>query len=196
MHKIVLVVYLLRFAPAPQASPLTTPCPFPSDLACEAECLLAARTQIPVHMLPRVAVIGRPNVGKSALFNRLSGTNAAIVYDTPGVTRDRLYVRGFWGAQEFLLIDTGGLIKPSALESAGLPADLPDHVRPPPGPASALSWLGFAVGCILIRVEVIRIHEAGAMSSDSRAGFYSVTRYPSRVAFLCMRIKCSYIMLS
>jgi len=93
--------------------------------------------QIPVHMLPRVAVIGRPNVGKSALFNRLSGTNAAIVYDTPGVTRDRLYVRGFWGAQEFLLIDTGGLIKPSALESAGLPADLPDHEEDPGTQASA-----------------------------------------------------------
>jgi GTP-binding protein len=41
-------------------------------------------TQIPVALLPRIAVIGRPNVGKSALFNRLSGTAAAIVYDTPG----------------------------------------------------------------------------------------------------------------
>lgn len=87
------------------------------------------RTQIPIGLLPRIAVIGRPNVGKSALFNRLSGTAAAIVYDTPGVTRDRLYVRGFWGTDEFLLIDTGGLIKPSRLASAGIAPELPDHVR-------------------------------------------------------------------
>ncbi|KAK3270967.1 hypothetical protein CYMTET_20661 [Cymbomonas tetramitiformis] len=80
--------------------------------------------EVPLSLLPKVAVIGRPNVGKSALFNRLSGTASAIVYDTPGVTRDRLYMRAFWGMREFLLIDTGGLIAPSAMAKAGL--EIPD----------------------------------------------------------------------
>ncbi|XP_066340313.1 uncharacterized protein [Miscanthus floridulus] len=65
---------------------------------------------IPDNLLPKVAIIGRPNVGKSALFNRLVGGNRAIVVDEPGVTRDRLYGRSYWGDQEFMVIDTGGVI--------------------------------------------------------------------------------------
>ncbi|CAO2142533.1 unnamed protein product [Urochloa humidicola] len=65
---------------------------------------------IPDSLLPKVAIIGRPNVGKSALFNRLVGGNRAIVVDEPGVTRDRLYGRSYWGDQEFMVIDTGGVI--------------------------------------------------------------------------------------
>ncbi|PWA93570.1 GTP-binding family protein [Artemisia annua] len=65
---------------------------------------------IPDHLLPKVAIVGRPNVGKSALFNRLVGGNRAIVVDEPGVTRDRLYGRAFWGNQEFMVIDTGGVL--------------------------------------------------------------------------------------
>ncbi|KAK4564236.1 hypothetical protein RGQ29_006352 [Quercus rubra] len=65
---------------------------------------------IPDHLLPRVAIVGRPNVGKSALFNRLVGGNRAIVVDEPGVTRDRLYGRSFWGEYEFMVVDTGGVL--------------------------------------------------------------------------------------
>ena len=60
--------------------------------------------------LPIVAIIGRPNVGKSTLVNRLAGVQEAIVYDTPGVTRDRTYKPAFWQDRDFLVVDTGGLI--------------------------------------------------------------------------------------
>jgi len=58
---------------------------------------------------PIVAVIGRPNVGKSTLFNRLAGSNISIVQDTPGVTRDRIYADVSWLKYDFTLIDTGGI---------------------------------------------------------------------------------------
>lgn len=63
--------------------------------------------------LPIVAVVGRPNVGKSTLFNKLIGQRLSIVEDTPGVTRDRIYSKCEWLNHEFMLVDTGG-IEPKA----------------------------------------------------------------------------------
>src|ERR1041384_7588817 len=63
--------------------------------------------------LPVLALVGRPNVGKSTLFNRLTGTRAALVADLPGLTRDRQYGTGTFEGRQFVVVDTGGLFPES-----------------------------------------------------------------------------------
>ena len=60
--------------------------------------------------LPRVVILGRPNVGKSTLFNRICGRRRALVGDEPGMTRDRLYAPAMWLGKPFEVVDTGGMI--------------------------------------------------------------------------------------
>ncbi|MFC4078106.1 ribosome biogenesis GTPase Der [Salinithrix halophila] len=72
--------------------------------------------------LPVVAIVGRPNVGKSTLFNRIAGERIAIVEDKPGITRDRIYSKGDWSGRAFHLIDTGGL-------EFGEKDEVIDHIR-------------------------------------------------------------------
>jgi GTPase len=68
---------------------------------------LIAATFMP---LPIVAIIGRPNVGKSTIVNRLANSQDAIVHDEPGITRDRTYRPAYWGDREYQVVDTGGLV--------------------------------------------------------------------------------------
>jgi GTP-binding protein len=100
------------------------------------ERVLIAVSSIPTaSRTPVVAIIGRPNVGKSTFFNRVLGTRRAVVHDRPGITRDRNAARAEWGGRSFMLVDTGGFLPGSAVardavvrRQAELAIDLADAV--------------------------------------------------------------------
>src|SRR5690242_21434887 len=62
------------------------------------------------QVLPSLVILGRPNVGKSTLFNRLTGTRRSIVTNEPGITRDRIYGKAEWRGKALEVVDTGGII--------------------------------------------------------------------------------------
>jgi GTP-binding protein len=88
--------------------------------------------------LPLVAIVGRPNVGKSTLFNRLIGERRAIVGDEPGITRDRIYGEGEWNGRRFALVDTGGIVPD---DEAVIPANIFKQAAVAIDEAVALIWV-------------------------------------------------------
>src|SRR5437870_830840 len=96
------------------------------------------RRQPKEKALPLVAIIGRPNVGKSTLFNRLIGERRAIVGDEPGITRDRIYGEANWRAQRFALVDTGGIVPD---DEAVIPANILKQASFAIDDAQALIWV-------------------------------------------------------
>src|SRR6185295_10583785 len=87
---------------------------------------------------PLVAIIGRPNVGKSTLFNRLTGTRKSIVGDQPGITRDRIYGDVEWAGGTFELVDTGGIVPD---DEAIIPANIFKQAGFAIDEAKALIWV-------------------------------------------------------
>lgn len=87
---------------------------------------------------PLVAIIGRPNVGKSTLFNRLIGTRRSIVGDLPGITRDRIYGEVEWQGQRFRVVDTGGIVPD---DEELIPARIFDQARTAISEASLILWV-------------------------------------------------------
>lgn len=88
--------------------------------------------------LPLVAIIGRPNVGKSTLFNRLTGTRKSIVGDEPGITRDRIYGEVEWKSRTFELVDTGGIVPD---DEAIIPANIFKQASFAIEKAEAIIWV-------------------------------------------------------
>jgi GTP-binding protein len=88
--------------------------------------------------LPLVAIVGRPNVGKSTLFNRLTGSRKSIVGDEPGITRDRIYGEVEWKARNFALVDTGGIVPD---DDAIIPANIFKQASNAISEAQAIIWV-------------------------------------------------------
>src|SRR5579872_2816435 len=92
----------------------------------------------PVAGTPTIAIVGRPNVGKSTLFNRLIGSRRSIVGDEPGITRDRLYGEAEWSGRRLRVIDTGGIIPD---EKELIPAEIYRQARVALGEADAIAMV-------------------------------------------------------
>ncbi|HEY9282582.1 MAG TPA: GTPase, partial [Pyrinomonadaceae bacterium] len=88
--------------------------------------------------LPLVTIVGRPNVGKSTLFNRIVGERRSIVGDEPGITRDRIYGEAEWSGRRFSVVDTGGIVPD---DDAVIPANILKQAEAAIGEAVALVWV-------------------------------------------------------
>ena len=103
--------------------------------ARESEALAEVRARA---ALPLVAIVGRPNVGKSTLFNRLIGERRSIVGDEPGITRDRIYGEAEWGGRRFSVVDTGGIVPD---DEAVIPINILRQAEAAITDAVALVWV-------------------------------------------------------
>ncbi len=105
--------------------------------------------------LPLVAIVGRPNVGKSTLFNKLTGTRKAIVGDEPGITRDRIYGEAEWGNKRFAIVDTGGIVPD---DEAVIPANIFKQAGVAISEAQAIIWVADArAGVTSLDEEIARL---------------------------------------
>ena len=108
-----------------------------------------------------VAIVGRPNVGKSTLFNRLTGSRKSIVGDEPGITRDRIYGEVEWRSKKFELVDTGGIVPD---DEAIIPANIFKQASFAIEKAQAIIWVVDArSGAIPLDEEMLRL----ALSTQS-----------------------------
>jgi GTPase len=98
----------------------------------------AGSVELARQALQLVAIVGRPNVGKSTLFNRLIGQRRSIVGDEPGITRDRIYGEAEWSGVRFSLVDTGGIVPD---DEATIPANILKQAGVAIGEASSLIWV-------------------------------------------------------
>lgn len=97
-----------------------------------------AAASAPRERLPLVAIVGRPNVGKSTLFNRITGERRSIVGDEPGITRDRIYGEAEWAGRRFSIVDTGGIVPD---DDAVIPANILKQAASAIDEAQALLWV-------------------------------------------------------
>jgi GTP-binding protein len=130
--------------------------------------------------LPLVAIVGRPNVGKSTLFNRLIGERRSIVGDEPGITRDRIYGEAEWNGKQFAMVDTGGIVPD---DEAVIPANILKQASFAIDEAQALVWVVDArTGLTSLDQELARLlrgtgkrvlvaaNKADAVSWESHSG--------------------------
>lgn len=133
---------------------------------------------------PIVALVGRPNVGKSTLFNRLIGRPTAIVQDVPGTTRDRIYGDSDWNGVGFIVIDTGGLEAPTALSSDG---SKPVAAQPESDSAQFISHIQSQARLAIDEADAIVLvvdGRDGLMAADEEVA--SVLRLASKPVFVAV----------
>src|SRR4029434_2601188 len=118
---------------------------------------------------PVLAIVGRPNGGKSTLFNKLLGERKAIVGDSPGVTRDRNYGEAEWAGRKFQLIDTGGLDTDA---EAGLEESVQKQSRLPLREADVILFLFDGKGGL----NPLEREAVGLLRKEDKPGLFAVTR--------------------
>ena len=105
--------------------------------------------------MPLMAIVGRPNVGKSTLFNRITGTRKAIVGDEPGITRDRIYGEGEWNGRRFKIVDTGGIVPD---DEAVIPANIFKQASAAIEEAEAIIWVADVRAGVTQLDEELAVH--------------------------------------